>query len=292
MGLGDTLKQLLADYAEGRRIETLGPGYRERQAVLAEQARQAPIATQAKTAELSNLLAEYKKKRRLEGVMAEAVKSGRVPALFEADPRAAAWVEGAPGRARAERLGQMEEQEATDRYAVRPTGEELLAQRGLETRLGEAQIGQAEASAAASRARAERYAAGPPARRTAGGSPRYTGQAVSGDAIAQAQADAQESLGIEKVLTVKDQQRVARNAKVILFANGWTPDALRKAGMDVDAIDEAAFMTTRGGGRAVDATVPVATEENSGGLQPGVVEDGWKYLGGDPADPQSWEPAE
>lgn len=40
------------------------------------------------------------------------------------------------------------------------------------------------------------------------------------------------------------------------------------------------------------AEMPGAQPDAGGGLQPGVIEDGYRYNGGNPADPSSWEPAQ
>ena len=83
---------------------------------------------------------------------------------------------------------------------------------------------------------------------------------------------------------VRAYKREARERAIAAIESGMTPAqmiaqerALAKAnGIPIDA--------------AVDAGQPAAQQPQSGGPQPGTVEDGYEFQGGDPADPQNWRP--
>jgi hypothetical protein len=258
MGFGDTIKNLLAQYAEGKRLEAFGPGYRERETLAAEQVKQAPLQTRGleqgvERGDLSiqQLRDQMEQEQRLRGILQEAVSGGQLPALFEASPPAQAYVEGAPGRARAERAGQRAEQREEVEALAAPTVEELLEKRELERRAAEADIGYRQAMGRAATTRAGLAGA-----RGAGGRGGIKPDAVDAETtIAPAQAAAIEAFG--EPTTIEERMQVARATAQILLANGWSPDALRRAGLDIDFIDEAGRAASAEGAAAAPAEDPL-----------------------------------
>lgn len=290
-----SLADILRMYAEGRRREEFGPTYKQdartamARAGLAEaELGNAPLRTQALEQglergalgidELRRQAEDYSRRR-------AALKRLGLPD-YDVAPRATEFAEAAPDRAQARETAGIQGDILQRRLDTMPSPEEATAERAAER--------------AYRHGMATYYSGGGRGGRGSG-SARYTGRPVDEDIVAQVRNEALSTVdpvqldleaGVQydpetgqffrpSGLLGWGRDEVSLSPQQLAMVHALTVQRLQAAGFSPDAIAKAGLMVEPGG-----------IGSSTGGLVPGVVEDGYRYLGGDPKDPSSWEPVE
>jgi hypothetical protein len=234
------VKELLEQYAEGRRRQEFGPDYRERQALLRGRAETQGLqqehmrqGLERGEIEMGDLEERIRIRKAARATLERAVEAGQLDPMFLASPEAAKWIDAAPDRAQKRRTGQLEEQGLVNELLSEPSPGEAAEQR--------------EADLAATRSRtgywqAQAEAAGrPPA---PAGPEKYTGQPVDQAKYEEARKNVLAELGLPKDrpgfwnfgqerLTPEELQAVHLKTIERLQAAGFSTGALEKGGLTV-----------------------------------------------------------
>ena len=263
MPIGETIHDLLRAYAEGKRIEQFGPGYREKeqlqqQAVARGQEeasmaplrrRQAELGVESGEYNLSTARAKEEERVAAKARVKELEAAGKLPPGWSDSPEAAQWIEGEADRKTADRLHTAQASAAEAQLANLPSAAEAQRARAAST-------GAAEANAAESRARGKYYEQGGAA---GARGPRYTGQGVHDKMLEVTFGEAKERVdasndapgwftGKKMEEGSSEYNRAVAKAQIdILQERGYSDEAIAKSGLGAQAVPEQQFVRTPDG---------------------------------------------